>query len=206
MTSIKAAGRPRDAAIDEAILLATWERLNSVGYTSLTMIAVADGAGIQKPALYRRWSTKPLLVIDTLARHLPALASVDRGSLRADLEHIVSQLAEAWRTPATRWSLSPLLAEVSNDENARVALRERLLQPRGQALRDALDRAISRGELRATAPLEVVADMLEGPLMHRMMFGSGVLDQQLLDTIHAGCLTLLGAATAGEFRYPARGD
>jgi AcrR family transcriptional regulator len=191
MTSVKSPGRPRDAGIDEAILLATWDQLNLVGYTSLTMTAVAEGAGIQKPALYRRWPTKPLLVIDALARHLPALTYADLGSVSADLEHVLAQLAQAWRTPAARRSFSPLLADIDTDDAALTAFRERVLGPRGSALRDALGRAVRRGELRADSPLDVVADLLEGPLMHRAMLGEGEVDSHLLDSILASCLALL---------------
>jgi AcrR family transcriptional regulator len=156
------------------------------------MTAVAEGAGIQKPALYRRWPTKPLLVIDSLTKHLPALTYQDLGSLCADLQHVLAQLAEAWRTPAARRSLSPLLADIETDEVALVAFQTRLLQSRGRAVREALGRAIERGELRADAPLDVVADLLEGPLMHRALLGGGQLDSQLLDSILASCLALLG--------------
>jgi AcrR family transcriptional regulator len=191
MTSIKPAGRPRDVGIDEAILLTTWDQLNRVGYTSLTMTAVADGAGIQKPALYRRWPTKPMLVIDALAKHLPALTYRDLGSLRSDLEHVLAQLGEAWRTPAARRSFSPLLADIDTDNAALTAFRERVLRPRGQAVRDTLGRAVERGELRDDGPLDVVADMLEGPLMHRAMLGERELDDHLLDSVLASCLALL---------------
>lgn len=182
--------RPRDAAIDEAILLAAWTELNRAGYAALTMTSVALSAGVQKPALYRRWPTKPLLVIDTFAAHLPQLEEADHGSLSADLAHVLRQLAGAWSTPAARWALSPLLADVADDPAALTALRERLLNPRGQALRAALARARDRGELRHDAPLQVVGDLLEGPLMHRAMFGTE-LDEALLDGVLASCLTFL---------------
>jgi AcrR family transcriptional regulator len=183
--------RPRDAAIDQAILLAAWTELNRSGYAALTMTTVATEAGVQKPALYRRWPTKPLLVIDTLALHLPELTAADHGSLEADLAHVLDQLAGAWSTPAARWSLSPLLADVAGDADALAALRERLLQPRGLALQAALARARDRGELRPDAPLDVIGDLLEGPLMHRATFGSGELDAALLDAIRRSCLALL---------------
>ena len=191
MTSTRSVGRPRDAGIDEAILLATWNELNRVGYTAMTMTAVAEGAGIQKPALYRRWPTKPLLVIDSLAKHLPGLIDSDLGSLRADLEHGLAQLAEAWGTPAARRSFSPLLADIDTDDAARAAFRERVLTPRGAALRAALGRAVERGELRSDSPLDVVADMLEGPLMHRAMLGEGEVDARLLSSVLTSCLALL---------------
>lgn len=193
MTSIKPAGRPRDVGIDEAILLATWDQLNRVGYTSLTMTAVADGAGIQKPALYRRWPTKPMLVIDALAKHLPSLTYQDLGSLSADLGHVLEQLAEAWRTPAARRSFSPLLADIDADDAALGAFRERVLRPRGSAVRHALLRAVERGEVLDDRPLDVVADLLEGPVMHRAMLGERELDGHLLDSVLASCLALLRA-------------
>ncbi|MCU1600594.1 MAG: Transcriptional regulator, TetR family [Frankiales bacterium] len=183
-------GRPRDASIDEAILLAAWQELSRVGYIALTMTSVAEGAGIQKPALYRRWGTKPLLVIDTLARHLPGLSYVGHGSLSADLSDLLRQLADAWGTTAAR-SLSPLLADLADDPAALDAFRLQILQPRGAAMRAALAAAAARGEIRADAPLSVIADVLEGPLMHRALFGSGVLDDDLLAGTLASCLALL---------------
>jgi AcrR family transcriptional regulator len=192
VTTTRSLGRPRDASIDEAILLATWEELSRVGYPALTMTSVAEKAGIQKPALYRRWPSKPLLVIDALARHLPPLTAADHGSLQADLEHVLGQVAEAWRSPAAR-AMVPLLSDVGSDEAAADALAEHLLRPRSGVLRAVLARSVSRGELSADAPIDVIGNLLEGPLLHRAIFGSGVLDDRLLDSVLTSCLTLLKA-------------
>ena len=56
------AGRPRDPRIDAAILRATVDLLVQIGYSNLTMAAVAERAGTTKTALYRRWSSKAELV------------------------------------------------------------------------------------------------------------------------------------------------
>ncbi|MDF2582422.1 MAG: TetR family transcriptional regulator, partial [Mycobacterium sp.] len=58
----KGAGRPRDPRIDAAILAATSDLLVQIGYSNLTMAAVAERAGTTKTALYRRWSSKAELV------------------------------------------------------------------------------------------------------------------------------------------------
>src|SRR6185437_2814601 len=50
------AGRPRDRRIDAAILRATADLLVEIGYSNLSMAAVAERAGTTKTALYRRWS------------------------------------------------------------------------------------------------------------------------------------------------------
>ena len=56
------AGRPRDPRIDAAILRATADLLVEIGYSNVTMAAVAERAGTTKTALYRRWSSKAELV------------------------------------------------------------------------------------------------------------------------------------------------
>lgn len=50
------AGRQRDPRIDSAILSATAELLVQIGYSNLSLAAVAERAGTTKSALYRRWS------------------------------------------------------------------------------------------------------------------------------------------------------
>ena len=57
-----AAGRPRDARIDAAIIAATRELLLESGYAALTLSAIAARAGTTTAALYRRWSGKAQLV------------------------------------------------------------------------------------------------------------------------------------------------
>ncbi len=59
-------GRPRDAALDEAIILATRERLVRDGYSLMTIGDIASDAGVSRPTLYRRWRTKFELVVDAL--------------------------------------------------------------------------------------------------------------------------------------------
>ncbi|MEU4247984.1 helix-turn-helix domain-containing protein [Amycolatopsis sp. NPDC026612] len=55
-------GRPRDAALDEAIILATRERLVRDGYSLMTIGDIAAEAKVSRPTLYRRWRTKFELV------------------------------------------------------------------------------------------------------------------------------------------------
>jgi AcrR family transcriptional regulator len=184
-------GRPRDTAIDQAILLTTWELLSDVGYSALTMTAVAEGAGIQKPALYRRWATKPLLVVDAFAAHLPPLEYEDHGSLQADLRAFVAHLAQAWVTPATRRALVPLLADLAHDQTAAIALSEHLLHPRNLAYGQLISAAQARGEVRSDAPLSQIPSLLDGPLMHRAVLGAAAVDDDLVTSVVAAALALL---------------
>lgn len=59
-------GRPLDPDISEAALCATLELLDERGYAQLRVGDVAERAGIGLGALYRRWATKPELVVAAL--------------------------------------------------------------------------------------------------------------------------------------------
>src|SRR3954463_198698 len=59
-------GRPRDRALDEAIIVATRARLVRDGYSRMTLGDIAADAGVSRPTLYRRWNSKLELVADAL--------------------------------------------------------------------------------------------------------------------------------------------
>jgi AcrR family transcriptional regulator len=59
-------GRPRNVAVDAAVLRAGWEVLAAAGYTGLTFEAVAEHAGCSRPALYRRFANKRDLVLELI--------------------------------------------------------------------------------------------------------------------------------------------
>src|SRR5438552_5218971 len=59
-------GRPRDRAIDDAALRAARELLVEVGWDRLSMVAIAERAGVGRPALYRRWPSKTHLVFEAV--------------------------------------------------------------------------------------------------------------------------------------------
>lgn len=56
-------GRPRNLAVDIAILQAARALLEEVGCGAFTMEGVATRAGVGKQALYRRWPSKGDLLI-----------------------------------------------------------------------------------------------------------------------------------------------
>ena len=79
-------GRPRDARHDQAILAATLRILQEKGYGGLTIEGVAARAGVGRPTIYRRWPSKPALVVAALVQSARlAVPVLDTGSLRRDL-------------------------------------------------------------------------------------------------------------------------
>lgn len=78
-------GRPRDPGKDEAVLLAARTLLAEVGYQQTTISAIARTAGVNTPAIYRRWSSREALIEEAV--HGPGGHPLPRstGDLRVDL-------------------------------------------------------------------------------------------------------------------------
>ena len=181
-------GRPRDPELERRLLAACWEVLTTDGYDALTMTNVAARADAHRTDVYRRWSSKAMLVADALAAHLPAVRAVDTGSLLGDVQAYVEALAVSWSAPWVDGMLG-LTADLSRDPDAELAFRA-MAEGRGQHMRDALDRALARGELAALPDQGLVGDLLEGPLMHRRVIARQPLTPEyratLSRTVHPG--------------------
>src|SRR5918998_1402637 len=108
-------GRPRDPSRDGVIRAAILSLLAEVGYTALTMDAVAAEAGVGKATIYRRWRTKQELVVDTVSEVNRAWTlTADTGSLEGDLRALVHRMVEMMASPvgaATRSLLAAMQHE-----------------------------------------------------------------------------------------------
>jgi AcrR family transcriptional regulator len=158
-----ASTRRRGQTLEQAIFQAVLDQLQTVGYARLTMEGVAGCAHTGKAALYRRWPRKEDLVVDALDHVLPALADLpDHGNLRDDLLDLLRQLA-AMVNSGTGCALRCLLAEVDQEHPFARLLHERVFAPRKRSFLAVLQRAADRGQLRADAAGQLVADV--GPAM-----------------------------------------
>jgi AcrR family transcriptional regulator len=73
-TSARARGRPRDPAIDRAILDAALRLLAEQGYDGMSLEAVAGAAGVGKTTIYRRYPGKRELVVAAISSIAASLA------------------------------------------------------------------------------------------------------------------------------------
>jgi AcrR family transcriptional regulator len=154
-------GRPRDAAIDEAVLDAALTLLARDGYAGLSLASVAAAAGTTRPAIYRRWPDKTALVVAAVAR----LARVDPPpvtgdpfpDLVAELEHFRHCITEAGALP-----LVGVMLGDGVDAPVRRQYAEEIVAPRRARIRACLAAAVERGELDADADLLVASTFLTG--------------------------------------------
>lgn len=86
--------RRRGEILETAILDAAWHELSEVGYDNLTMEKIAIRAKTNKAVLYRRWSNKSNLIIDTLHKYIPNPPNdiPNTGNLRNDVLYYLLDL------------------------------------------------------------------------------------------------------------------
>jgi AcrR family transcriptional regulator len=162
-------GRPRvEGDREEQILDATLGLLLELGYDRLTMDAVAREAHASKATLYRRWESKPALVIDALlrAKSAPHPVAPDTGSLRQDLLDTFCGASGVASQVSTR-VLAALTTAISTDPEFAALFRQRFVEPKVAITRAIYERAIARGEIDAAVDLDVIGPALAGILLHR---------------------------------------
>jgi AcrR family transcriptional regulator len=183
-------GRPRSEKARTAILDAASELLLEQGLHAMTMDEVAERAGVSKATIYRWWASKEMLAIDALASEWAASMPAperDTGTVRGDLlARFRPWLRKLNEKPFGR-VIAGLVAEAQIDPEFGKLYRERFVQPRRDATRPLLLRAIERGEIAADTNLEVTLDLLYGPIYHRLLHGHAPLTdrfaQQVIDAV-----------------------
>jgi len=162
--------------------------LDKEGYGAVTIEGVAKHAGVGKQTIYRWWKSKAELILEAYANHSASkLPMPDKGSLRADLESFFCGAFKRLNDisgPAMRG----LMADAVYDPEFLQILRGVLIGKRSDALRQALDRGIARGELRADADLDIMADLLFGAVWYRLLIQHAKLDGRFAKQLVADVL------------------
>ncbi|MDT0158713.1 TetR/AcrR family transcriptional regulator [Microbacterium sp. ARD32] len=182
-------GRARDAELEQRLLAAAWEVVTASGYDTLSFARVAERAGAHRTDIYRRWDSKAQLVTAAMAAHLPGVPEFDTGSLRGDIRAYLGALWQSWSADWVDVAIG-VLADL--DAEAERTFRTMTLR-RAQPLRDAIVRAVRRGELVDMPEPAMLGDLLEGPLMHRRLVGRQVMTLDELDALADIVHGLMGA-------------
>lgn len=169
----RAAGRPRDASIDERVLAVTAAHLARSGYEAMSLVTVAEEAGTTRQAVYRRWPSKADLATAAIA----ALAEADErrptDDAYADLVHELRSFQRGITRPDGLSMVGTMLN--SGTDPALVELyRRRVVAPRRAALRRILERARAEGRIDHDADVATAVTMLTGSWYARALAGDPV--------------------------------
>ncbi|HWE65309.1 MAG TPA: TetR/AcrR family transcriptional regulator [Acidimicrobiales bacterium] len=158
----RTAGRPRDQRIDHAVLHATTELLEEVGYQRLTMAAVAARAGTSPPAVYRRWPTKAHLVHEAVFPSTPDDVLPSDVSLRDGIRSMLVSGVQLLGQPAARAAVPGLLAELSAAPEIHADILQRFIGSEWGWLDVRLQQAIACGQARPDVEPRTLLDLISG--------------------------------------------
>lgn len=166
-TGSRAGGRPRDPALDEAIILATRARLVQDGYSRMTIGDIAADAGVSRPTLYRRWNNKFELVIDALDygfRKQRDLDGPDIGRLepREALVEAVRRLDPAYFNPDAMVLMGNFAGEAIRTPELLEILRKHAVEPRVSLVEGVLSHLQERGAVRDNIDKHTIATLCFG--------------------------------------------
>ncbi|HEX3612841.1 MAG TPA: TetR/AcrR family transcriptional regulator [Sporichthyaceae bacterium] len=182
MTST-ARGRPRDQAIDAAILAAARELVTDGGYAAMSMDAIASRAGVSKPTLYRRWPSRGALLIEAAFGEVPQVDPPDTGDIANDFKTTFRWGVAHVADPVGRVALPALLAEAAENPVMREMLGSRLTQPAFARIVTSLERAQQRGQVREGVDLLLVLEACTGAVIARLTMTGRPIDDAFADEL-----------------------
>ncbi|GAA5075326.1 AcrR family transcriptional regulator [Thermocatellispora tengchongensis] len=158
-------GRPRDTRVDAAITAAVIELLEEVGYTGLTVAAVAERAGIGKASIYRRYAGKHEMAFAAIIHGRTLEVPPDTGSLLGDLTALARVIVGHLTNPGAATALMSLLGEAAGDPALASRFTRTFVEPERAGNAELLERAVRRGELARMPDVDLFHAMFGGTVM-----------------------------------------
>lgn len=174
-TTERAAGRRRDPQTDAATIEAVLD-LVSAGATlsGLSLVTIAEHVGVSRGTLYRRWKTKDELYLDVLGAINRPLPDFNGPTAREDLAAYLAILIERTLDQRASSVLRALQAEARTFPELHRRYFSEIIAPRRETVYRILQRGMAAGEIRPDIDIELVGELLVGPILARM--GSGAID------------------------------
>lgn len=175
-------GRPRDEVCRSRILAAALELLEEIGFADITTDAIAERASASKATIYRWWPNKAAVLIEALreavAQELPF---PETGNLKEDLRLQLRNFVKLLTGRRGR-IFKAFVAAAQNDPEVAATFEAVWRMPRRSSAKAVLEQHRGK-ELRKDADLDVVLDVLYGPLYYRLLVGQEPLSEEYADSL-----------------------
>jgi AcrR family transcriptional regulator len=186
----KPRGRPPSLAARKRALSAAHDILMEEGFGRLSIEAVAAKSGVGKPTIYRNWSNACELAMAALMIGEPLEHSGKDGSLKSSLTAQMRTLVQAFATTRGR-QIAMALAAADPESEMTKAFRNQVILSSRESGRRLIEQAARRGEIAEPDDIEVVLDIIYGPVFYRLLVGHRPLDKGFADRLVLATLRLL---------------
>ncbi|MDR7283586.1 AcrR family transcriptional regulator [Pseudomonas corrugata] len=187
------AGRPRSEATRRQILEAAISLLQDKSIQAISIEAIAREAGVSKATIYRWWESKASVVIDAFIEQHLIKTTFPRGMRPRDaIAHHFHSLVNQY----SGWSgrlVAQIIAEGQSDPAILRVFRERFHYGRRAVVREMLDEWKNSGDISKGSNVEVLMDLIYGPVYMRLLIGHAPLDESFAESHINYICELLGS-------------
>ncbi|MGI0525586.1 TetR/AcrR family transcriptional regulator [Rhizobium giardinii] len=181
-TESKNRGRPPSAAARKRALEAAHAILMAEGFGRLTIEAVAARSGVGKPTIYRNWANAQELAMAALLVNPLPQAEAEGATAEAALGAQMRGMVTAFASTRGR-QITMALAAADPESEFTKAFRNQVILSSRNAGRIILEQALARGEIIPPVDLEVLLDMIYGPVFFRLLVGHRPVSPEFGDAV-----------------------
>ncbi|MBW8703889.1 putative HTH-type transcriptional regulator [Streptomyces sp. MBT84] len=185
-------GRPRSEAVERAIVEGVMKLIEEgVPLADLSIERIARTAGVGKATIYRRWSDKEDLFVDVMRSTEPPDPELPGTSMRDDLVVLLESLRQRGLASRSSAILHNVYAQMKTSPKIWAAYHATVVAPRRRLGLEVLRRGQANGELRDDLDIELMNDILVGPMLVRSLLRPEAkleegLAEQIVDTVMEG--------------------
>jgi AcrR family transcriptional regulator len=185
-------GRPKDPVLDIRIVEAAARVFRERGWLEATMEQIAERAGVSKATLYRRYPSKASVAFAAwVGDRTDRFPETDTGSVWGDLTAYILGSFEMSQRGGWLEILRGLIVEMPRDPSVAEAIAGVWTWRRG-AVAEILDRATTRGEVRSDATAEHVNELIDGPILLRLLVTGDAVGVAFADRLIDDVMSVIG--------------
>jgi AcrR family transcriptional regulator len=152
-----------------ATVLHTVGRLMATeGLGSVTFARISRESGISRTTLYRHWDSPSALIADAWSQVAPSNTVAHTHALHDDLVELFTAVRDVAESPTMRRSLPSLLAAAVRDPEI-ATMHAAFIADRRRPIVERLQGAVEDGHLRPDTDLELLVDLMSGPIFYRQL-------------------------------------
>jgi AcrR family transcriptional regulator len=175
-------GRSEEARI--AVMEAADDLLVERGFAGVTIEGIAARAQVAKQTIYRWWASKTDILFDALVADADEhFTPPDRGDLGSDLRDHLRQLAVFLTDTDAGAVWRALAGQAQHDPAVAARFYAEFTTPQRERDRAPFIRAQRRGELPATADIDLAVDQLVGPVYYRALITGQPVRPEFTDAL-----------------------
>ncbi|HMF77838.1 MAG TPA: TetR/AcrR family transcriptional regulator [Bryobacteraceae bacterium] len=180
----RSAGRPRSELSRVSILETAYSFLQNQPVQSISVVHIAQKAGVSTATVYRWWTTKEALLLDSFLYKTDEELRV-RGSAGSPLERLKDYTLRVGRFFSGENGIvaARLITAIQDDEGLRDEFLERIYAPKYKERSSMVREAIQAGEFPSNTNVGMFFDMIFGPLILRLLIRNDQINESFLISV-----------------------